>query len=1059
MTKISFSIKSLIFAIVIGISLLLCSNTWAFVKTTNNGSTWADTAINSQVITGFANGNFESYSGSSTEPMTPSSWSFAGQQSNNKDPKSGLITLNPNTLTTKQKESIGLKDYDTPPLIDSSKPNNKVLMINSNGNSLYYGYESNAAVELEANSYYKIDALVYVDNATASLYLTGDDFNDLNSSKICVTSGNGQKAWHNVTFFVSTSSFKKSSVKIQLYIGQRAHISNSVARVSDGFVLFDDVQVTRLSGSEYVLNKASSNAINTEIDLSDTAIAAGDGFVQNGNFVNGSTNWTEDDNSLNGRVIFTNSLNITQTLNKETVTFGTRQSVDNNKNAVILSVNNGYVSIKSADISIKQHQLYKISFWAKGKLTSGSANFVLGGNLPESIEETYQSVQITGLSTSTESINNNWGLYEFFVEGNPLSDATINLNLGLGTKDSSATGYVAITDIKSYLISSDEMTSNKSINSDAKTLSLYPSSTLSFANYAFNLVDLDSAGQVTYPLTPKNWTSQNSNNTKSGVVNIESSIWSSQANLSNIDRPYKTSNFSDNVLMLNTENDYQSYKSDSQTLSSSGYALISFDANVKKITKGKAYVLVKNSDNIVLAQINLTSKTNNWENYKIYLHNYLKDQTITLTLGFGEQDSPAIGQVYFDNCKFDSSITEETFNGIVANEKTIVQDFNKDLLSLTSTDNKEPLLWEFSIIEDNADATIKNGIINTDDFNNAKIGGTNPGMPTDSTSTKVLVINSSSPIYAQYSSKLKYTFSASTYYKISIYVKTSDLTVDEIPAYTEDGFTITRGASILLKNMDQQFTGINTKNSLDQNEWKNYIFYIYTTEDTESEILLGLGCENMPTAGFAYFADLSVSQLSEDEYKNEILLYDEENLPDNVLLATNTPEDGDDSHTTGFGSVDPFAISTIIIAAAVVVAIIGVLIRRFHHARPKKAAVVNNNYDRLQTLLKDVDRRERKTAINHKIQLLQEELEQSEKFLEQEKADLKAKTDSFNTAKEIAKDNPNVELDAPDVKQIIKNIDTQTAKIEQIENDIRILEEEKAKINKQAKKAIEKTDK
>ena len=120
---------------------------------------------------------------------------------------------------------------------------------------------------------------------------------------------------------------------------------------------------------------------------------------------------------------------------------------------------------------------------------------------------------------------------------------------------------------------------------------------------------------------------------------------------------------------------------------------------------------------------------------------------------------------------------------------------------------------------------------------------------------------------------------------------------------------------------------------------------------------------------------------------------------------------------------------------------------------------MGTDYDRLQTLLKDVDRRERKTAIKHKIDLLHEELKQSQDFLAQEQAEYEKKVQAYNTAKEIAQDNPNVELELPDEKQIAKSIKIQQDKIEQIELDIRILEDEYDRINQKIKKETEKKEK
>ncbi len=1056
MTKLSFSLKSLFFAVIVGLSLLLGTNAWAFgalLNQTNNSSIYADTTsnpISSEPVSSFSNSGFETGTGSI--PQSPSNWKVIDNSTAKTPEASGIINLSQsyNSNVSKYK----LEDYTKPIQRNSSE---NVLMINGHNTELYYGYESESSITLEANSYYQIEVAVYTDDAIASVYLSGADFDKLTTSKI--TQISTSKSWKNVTFFVQTNSTNNSAVKVQLYLGKKAHTNEATPTNSNGFVLFDDVTITRLSQQQFTSNSNIPTQYSTIVQLEDAQKIIDNtqsGFVQNGNFATNLQNWTEIDESTSGQVVYSADLNQAVLVNDESVVFGTHQS--NLNSGVVLSTKNSNVGIKSADITIKQHQLYRISMWAKGKLESGNLNITLSGKLPETLEETTQSATITSLNTSTSAINGNWSLYEFYVEGHPLSDCTINLTLGLGTSSSPATGYIAIADINSYLVNTQQMSNGTSLNSNAKTLKMYPDATMTFNNYAFNLVEIENATtDITYPLTPKNWNAQNEANTKSGVVNIKSSIWNNQASLKYITRPFKTTDSSDNVLMLNaSDGNYQAFTSEAITLSGSAYAKITFDANIN--SNSNAYVVITNKDNVVLSKIKLT-KTSGWKNYSLYIQNYLTEQNITATLALGAENESVSGYAFFDNVKIDTSITEETFNDVVANDTNVyVSNLNSNWLDATDT-NDTPLLWTQNVIENEQSANIYSGII---DYRNCEdkfafINST-PGKATEDGSNNSLVINANSPVYVEYASNLTYTFNAETYYKLSVFVKTTNLTEDLVDDYTEDGQLITHGASIIVTGIDTNFTSINTANAQGENEWKEYIFYIYPTESTTSTIKLGLGCENMPTAGYAYFSNLNVSSLTEDEYNNEILEYDEENLPSNVLLATNAPKDDEEENAgSNFGNFDPFAFSTIIIAVAILVAIAGVFFKKFYRARPKKAKVVNNNYDRLQTLLKDVDRRERKTAINHKIKLLKEELEQSREFLAQEIAELQKQTDSYNTAKEIAKDNPNVQLEVPDVKQIQKNIEAQTIKIEQIELDIEILEDEKERINQQAKKDVEKT--
>ena len=447
------------------------------------------------------------------------------------------------------------------------------------------------------------------------------------------------------------------------------------------------------------------------------------------------------------------------------------------------------------------------------------------------------------------------------------------------------------------------------------------------------------------------------------------------------------------------------------------------------------------------------------------MHNYYLAQDLTAELSLGEEAQTAYGIAFFDNCTIDTSITEDVFNEITASDKIIKVDLETNSL-MSADENGNPTLWTANNISQTNTNDISSGIMDVRDYEDYFVA--NPTAPSSDNNT-VMYIFANTPSYYYYSSDLSYKFTSGTYYKISVWVRTVGIQEDVEGEYDDNGVPVVHGASIEIEGIDKSFTGINTgkdltsTNLVDQfndvnNVWTEYIMYINTTSDVDGVIKLGLGNTTMYTSGYAFFANLTVTSLEEDAYKSQTATLDENNLPNNILMATNVPEDEEDAGNV-YNNMDWFAIPTVIIAIAVIFAVVGFFVKKFYRAMPRKTDKINNNYDRLQTLLKDVDRRERKTAINHKIKLLHEELAQSKQFLQQESEELARQTEAYNTAKEIAQDNPTVELELPDVKQIQKSIEIQQDKIEQIELDIKILEDERDRINQQSKKEIAMRDK
>ncbi len=1066
MTK-HFSIKSILLAVILILSFCFLQNAWLFAGIIGQNHTNAvvnDTtqdAINSiDATSNLSNNNFASSTGSTSYPRTPSSWSVWDEDTLITPETSGLIDI---TSATYQlyKDDYGLNNFAQQPPIRQGVSEQMVLLINSgnSGNestSLNYGYKNDSDITLEANSFYSISLYVYTSsNAHASVYLTGDDVESLDSAKIVGI--NTLDTWQQVTFYIETGTDASSSVGLELFLGEKGSQGGSA-----GFVLFDNVSITRYSGDSFEKVKDTGRYFSS-VSLAPSYITERDGFVTNGNFVESLTNGWNQETSQNSVTQYVADFNRTFTINDDQVIIGTNQRGDTT--GVLLTTENGYNAIKSDDIEIKRHGLYRITFWAKGELESGNINFVMSGNLPDEtvLEETEQSQTISTIATNTQAINNNWAMYTFYVEGNPLFDCTVNLTLGIGTESASATGYIAIAGIQSEKVTTAQKDDATSTNGNTATLSMYNTATLTFANGTFNLINVDESMRA--PYAPQNWTALNENNTTSGVVNISSVNWA-QTGLG-FARPAKPNgDYSDNVLMIRNETlSYQGYDSESVSLDADGYAEITFQAYTTNLNaSGRAYVTIKNTDGIILHQVEINN-TNTWNDYTIYLHNYYVAQDIVAELSLGTEDQNASGRAYFDNVIVNTSLTEDAFNSANENSTTFVVDLSSN--SLTASTNGTPTYWTSNSTVDPSIAS--SGIMDVRDYENYFMG--QPLAPSDE-QYDVLYIAATEPTYYYLNSNLVYNFTSGTYYKVSVLVRTVDITPDVDGEYDESGNQIIHGASIGIDGIDSSFSGINTAKEIeysastplaqkfedDKNAWVEYTMYINTTSDVEGIIRLGLGSSTMPTTGYVFFANLTVESMTEDEYNSATSTLDTENLPNNIVLATNTITDEETDSTGTYNPMDWFAIPTIIIAVAVIVAVVGFYIKKFYQSRPAKKTIVNTDYDRLQTLLKDVDRRERKSAIKHKLDLLHQELKQSQEFLQQELAELEKQKEAFNTAKEIAHDSPSVELELPDIKQIEKEIKTQQEKIEQIEGDIRILESERDRMMEQVKKETEKAE-
>jgi hypothetical protein len=141
----------------------------------------------------------------------------------------------------------------------------------------------------------------------------------------------------------------------------------------------------------------------------------------------------------------------------------------------------------------------------------------------------------------------------------------------------------------------------------------------------------------------------------------------------------------------------------------------------------------------------------------------------------------------------------------------------------------------------------------------------NPGASNEDT-RYVLMIQNTAPTGFKLVSDKGYTLNASSYYKVSVGVKTYG-----VPA---DGDNSRYGAMIALKGVEgAYFNGVRTEGAAASDEYKTYSFYILTgTNSLPFNFELGLGDplkENTWSTGWSFYDGIKVETINKTEYDAE----------------------------------------------------------------------------------------------------------------------------------------------------------------------------------------------
>ncbi len=933
-----------------------------------------------------ANSNFNS--GSSSVLTEPSSFSAVGTKNST---VSGVIDVNIDNFN-ENKDEYKLNFNPSKPKVSED---NKILMINNQNLRSSFGYES-SSFTLEKNKYYFVSCYVFTQYddiaSTASLYLSNSTLDNLDESKIENISTRG--SWKEYRFYVKTNS-ESQTVKLTLFIGSKNGYSCA------GAVFFDNIKAYNLTEQQYYNELNTSVITNKKIVLTNKDVSSSNGLL-NGDFETETLDFTKNSSSSSSTVN-----NVAKVVGIGTGYFNSEDSkvetdptnanrANNNKALLVNNYNASNTTFVSNDILIERHKLYKLTIDVK------SSNFANGGALikleqknpySSELKFTPASVSFSSVSTSdkTNEATNDWITYSFFITGNAFKNSYANLTIGL---EENAIGYVFFDNIKLFEITSEEY-SNNSTGSNAKTADFTGfSGTDNITNSSFNNIDFVSTNE-TSPYQAKDWIVEKdeNNNNYNGIID----------------------NYLDNqnvFVMANVDAGYQSLKSanfnmSASTIDTTKYYKIRFELNTNEIIYNGVDVVISSSDGSTLAKLYNINTNNAWNVINFYVKTSTSDIEANIKVIFGTESKQEKGYAYVDNFEILES-TKEAFEAATNSKTSYKADLTKidfNLRSEKSTNNIFSADNFTGTKNSTQPAIVESGIVNINTY------------PVDASGSNdyVLVIHNIQDAYYTLKSN-GFNISSGNYYKVTASVRTLNLKQDEAnKQFDDEGNQYKIGAKISLSGISAEINNIE-----ENNDFAEYTFYINATSDTTIYISLSLGDENALTSGYAFFDNLSVNQISEDDFNEAKKAKTEEDTKTVIIGDTAEKEEENNTETESSGiNFDWLVLPTLIIGIALLIAMVGLLLRKIKIKTPVKASV--KDYDRAKTLVKEHEKREKMKQREERLQSLREKLEQLENEIKENKNEFK---NSKSLKQEIKDEHEKVD---EQIKQSFSNVNSQEA--------------------------------
>ena len=1129
MSKLSFTKKSL-FVLVLAIAFVF-SQFAVILTSTLFGKSFAETPsyYSKPVTSSLENANLSEGSGSKY-PQSPSDWSEAENSSSSKSVNAGIVSTN-NKEFTDNKKDINLTENPK----RSGSSDEGVLMIQAKNGSSKYGYKNSRSVSLNENSYYKIIFWMRtIDCDGASVYLNISE-NDADNF-VAVTSDSGN--WSYFTYYIQTNNYDKESLSMELWLGSKSDPAS-------GTVLFDDISIEEVTNTQYIeglntynLNIAESGKSKIRIiDLKDnnmieySTVTTPTGNIQNGDFETFSStdpvgfkvsSTQSTPANASAKVLPSDSiadiLKQDDQIDENADTFIGNNFMYSNKNlghALLLNnVERAVTGFESTtNFTIKQHGYYRISVYAKtGNLSNDGATITLTEVLSnEEIENGAKplSTSITGIDTSKSDTGlpqyNGFQEYSFYVYGNPYKDIEVSISFSLGSivdgTTTKVSGYAIFDDISFETITAETYNSKASGNF-AKSFEFHEEKdTSTIYNGAFN-VTANKEANNTYPLAPKKWTASEDN--CGGIINVNRTHFNNNAlkyGLEQDENPGPATTYPgaekditktvNNVLMVrNTKaSGSVSFESDTFSLSSatsSNKQVIKVVVYVKTLSKvanskGIASIAIQDKNGVSLVSINNITSSASWTPYTLYLKNTCATQTLKLVLSADETGYAFFDYITHSTLTMDGETPDETEESLKEKVSSTVAytDLENDGFYTAGKEISTNLYTPASYVNANETLPVGSsfGVIDT----TCSPYSDKVTVKESSTDKNVLMIKNSAPSIVTLKSALEYSFSAGSYYKVSVWVYAKDISTEDgtenygaylelIPTETEkdeDGNEIITENTNIFKNIKTD--------SDENNGWVEYCFYVFAEATKKVQLNIGLGSENNLTQGYAFFDDITITDITEETY-NELKeanaeeattlfstyaapIEDEEENEENKPEEEN-PEDEEESSEMGINYW--LLVPSVILAITLLIAIIGFVIKKVPTRNFTRRRRTEKVYDRKsfdEDLVKEElkkERDEKVAEIDNKIATLQAKIDKDKKHYEEEIDKAKSDDKSEKLLTQYAKERTKAQKEIDNLNSakafILDPANVKAEEQKEIKHRKRLIEEE----NKQIKKNLAK---
>ncbi len=919
-------------------------------------------ATSDVVEVSISNKDFDSSSSSSLQ-SSPSGWNKIGQSENM---KMGIISVD-ETDFSNNKNTYGLEIGQNPGRGGTVASDKHILMINAQKNYSIAGFESSSSTSLDANSFY----VVAIDTKTtassfASLYIDGlvDEYDATNS----FSEVNFQQ-WTKNYFFIRTGATKKD-VKIQMYLGSKNTPSTSV-------VFFDNIEFFKTSESSY------ENLLNQQADANSTRPLATKTYRE----INLVDDYVDITSKISNANFNNPSVSVLSPISDTAAKFvdvrdNSKYSNLSSNNSFAFSIKNeqkSYSCYELKDIVIPAYGVYAISVDAKIIESISSSNATLKIVESDEIKDDYpsyepKSAELT-ISSSTNAVKNDFNTYTFFIKGNGLRETKFSLQVSIGTKDSKATGEIALDDLKFFSMTSKDFDGASGSFQKALELNLSSASPLvsngHFNNYTVETPVRFDAGNpaFSFPYGVKSWTNEVDPNVSKddvafGIINTKSSFYNATeigtANPQNPDfnivdpDSHETNANSNNILMFkNLASTYQSASLSSLSLDSSSVYELTFDCKTELNAGALSFSVI--SDSKTISKFSQINTNGDWKKYKIAIRTNVASSSIGVKFDFGTKEQNAIGFGFVDNVRLvKKTMTDEQFLALENQTNTKIVDFKNGNWKIVSDTQNTFGVWELltssSSLCDGAFA----GVISAKE-NAFGVVGKNED-------NNMLIVSNTEKGTSSITTKNDFHFTKDKFYKISLNILTQRMQT----LTSEDGAELTFGASLKLSGFDTTL-----KNIVTNGEFKTYTFLLKATEDGDQGLTLTVSSPTSQTLGTAIVDNLVVTELDQAEYDEAVALKESKNQTNVAVVETQSTTDSDDntddsqdSNTLSNKEIW-LLVPSIIFGVAVIGAILAFTLRHIKIKKFEKATQAT--YNRKSSLEREKAKIEAKKNIDKQI--------------------------------------------------------------------------------------------